>query len=310
MQCMSRVDNMKKSIGIIGAGAVGTTLAYSLITANIPTDIILVDNDTNRCYGEFLDLSDSLPLNTSSTSLKTGTISDLRTADIIVIAAGSKQQPGQSREDLLTVNKQVVKSVIDQLIPINPATLLIMVTNPVDTLTRYALALSSLPSNQVCGSGTYLDSLRLRKLISDTLHISAESIHVDIYGEHGDLQTVAWSTATVNGTSLSALLESRAIALHKKTRDRASEIISCKGATCYGIGRSVADLCALIIFDQKKVVPLSIYDPASDVCYSMPCIVGESGFKQFLPVTLTSDEQENLHRSITKLKTLWQTIGT
>ncbi len=299
---------MKKKIGIVGAGAVGTTIAYSLITTNIPADIVLVDIDTNRCYGEFLDLSDSLPLNTSSTSLKPGTIADIRAADIIVIAAGSKQQPGQTREDLLTVNKQVIKSIVDQLIPFNQNTVLIMVTNPVDTLTRYALELSSLPPEQVCGSGTYLDTLRLRKLISDALNISAESVHVDIYGEHGDMQTVAWSSARVNGTSLSELLGTQAPLLYKKTRDRAFEIIACKGSTHYGIGRCVADICSLIIFDQKKVVPLSIYDPASHVCYSMPCVVGESGFKPFSAVTLTDEENNQLNRSIEKLKTLWQSV--
>lgn len=306
------MSSMKKKIGIIGAGAVGTTIAYSLIINNIPADIFLVDIDKARCHGEFLDLSDTLPFNTSSTTIHVGTLKEIQTADIIIIAAGKKQEPGQSRHALLETNQKIIKNIIHPLLPLPSSTILIMVTNPVDVLTRYALEISKLPAQQVFGSGTYLDSMRLRQFIGNYLQVSPQSVQVDIYGEHGDSQFVAWSTAMINSIPLSLLPQfnyQEFVNLAHQVRTRAYEIIKCKGSTFYGIATCITDICKMIIFDQKKVIPVSVYEKKSDICYSIPCVISAKGIEQILPLSINNQEFEQLKNSIQIIQFLWQTAN-
>jgi L-lactate dehydrogenase len=295
---------IQSKIAIIGAGSVGTTTAYALILQNTAAEIILVDANEIRCRGEILDLSDVLPFS-QTTLVHAGTMADAAQADIIIIAAGARQKPGQSRTELLAANKNIISSIITQLKPISPHTIIIMVSNPLDILTLHAQELTGLPRNQIFGTGTFLDSLRLRKLIAQKINVAEKSVHAYILGEHGDTQFPAWSLAHVDGMPLAQfpqltlpILEN----LAAQARDKAYEIISCKDATFFGIATCAAKICHAILFDQKLILPLSTYQEKYRVCLSMPAILGKGGIEKPLDVILTKDEQARLELSALALK--------
>ncbi|HRN78354.1 MAG TPA: L-lactate dehydrogenase [Candidatus Dependentiae bacterium] len=294
-----------KKIAIIGAGSVGTTTAYALILYNTPAEIILIDIDHNRCKGEVLDLADTIGFS-STPGIYSGTCQDACNADIIVIAAGARQKPGQKRSELLETNKKVVEAVLDQLRFVQKHAIVIMVTNPLDPLTWYAQEKLSLPRAQIFGTGTFLDSQRLQGILSQKLNISRESIQAYILGEHGDMQFPAWSITRINEKPLAMfnLSEETLNTIAQETRNKAYEIISCKGATFYGIATCVAIICHAIIFDKKFILPLSIYLENFGVCMSMPAILGKQGIEQVLDITLNSHEQESLARAATVLKNM------
>ncbi len=293
-------------IAIIGAGTVGSTTAYALMLQNIATDIILVDIDEPRCKGEMLDHSDTLSFSGTSV-IRSGTSKEAGQAKIIIIAAGARQKPEQSRIDLLQTNKKIVSSVIEKIEPINPETIIIMVTNPVDILTFHAQNLVQLPKTQVFGSGTFLDTQRLRGIIAEKINIAEQSIHAYILGEHGDTQFPAWSCARVAGIPLldfPELTEKDLDAIAEKTRQQAYEIIACKGATYYGIAACVTAMCENILFDQKRVLPLSCYIEEFGICLSIPVVLGKNGIEQILSMPLNQQEQEKLAYSAEQLRTL------
>ncbi len=296
---------MKHSkIAIIGAGAVGTTTAYALILQSITAEIILVDINETRCNGEILDLSDALPFGNNS-FIKSGKIKDASQADIIVIAAGARQKPGQSRLELIDTNQQVLMSILNKLQPINPSAILIMVTNPVDIIALCAQEYSGLPKKQVFGSGTFLDSMRLRELISQKINIAEQSIHAYILGEHGDSQFAAWSCAQVGGIPLLEYLglnKKELDIIEQTTRDKAYEIIKCKGSTFFGIATCVAAICRIIIFNEKRVIPVSCFIEKFGISLSMPTILGENGIEKILSIPLNTEEQTKLESSAQKLK--------
>lgn len=291
-------------IAIIGTGSVGTAAAYALILQNIDAEIILVDANKERCRGEFLDLSDALPLS-QTTTIYTGSFEDAGQADIIIITAGARQNPGQSRTELLATNKQVTTSIITQIKPINPHSIIIMVSNPLDVLTLHAQKLSGLPHKQVFGTGTFLDSLRLRKLIAEKINVAEESIHAYILGEHGDSQFPAWSMAHVDGVPFSQfpmLSQDVLDGITQQARDKAYEIIASKGATFFGIGSCVSKICQAILFDQKLVLPLSSYQDKDEVCLSMPCVLGRNGIEKQLDLVLSNEELKKLEASAKAIK--------
>lgn len=291
-------------IAIIGAGSVGATVAYTLIQRNLPVEIYLVDINEQRCKGEILDLSDALAFCKTST-VKSGTTTDVKQSDIIIIAAGARQAVGQSRLALLQKNEQIIKDIIKQIVPLKKEAILIMVTNPVDILALHALKLSGLKETQVFGSGTILDSMRLRKLVAEYLKISSHSVHAFILGEHGDSQFPAWSISSVAGIPIleyptldRKILDNFAV----QTREEAYEIIRCKGSTFFGVASCVASMCENIIFDQKAIVPLSCFIKELDACLSIPCVLGKDGIEQQLPLNLTQEEQQLLRKSADSLK--------
>ncbi len=294
-----------KKIAIIGAGAVGSTTAYALMLKNIIAEIILVDIDEERCKGEILDLSDASFCSTSK--IHGGTAQDAAQADIIIIAAGIRQKPKQTRIELIATNRSIISAILEQIRPISLHTIIIMVTNPVDILTLDAQQSSGLPRNQVFGSGTFLDTQRLCGILAKKLNIASQSIDAYILGEHGDTQFPAWSNAYIAGIPLHDFPQINQKELNQiaeKTRKKAYEIISCKGATYYGIATCVATMCQAIIFDQKLVMPLSCYIPSFDVCLSMPAVLGENGIEQILPIPLNEKEQQQLSHSAEHLQKL------
>ncbi len=291
-------------IAIIGAGSVGTTLAYTLAQRNLPVEIIIVDINEQRCRGEILDLSDALTFCKTS-SVKLGTPSDVKQADIVVIAAGARQEVGQSRLELVQTNKKIITDIMAQIAPLKNDTILIMVTNPVDILTFHALKLSGLDEKQVFGSGTILDSMRLREFIAEYLKISPRSIHAYILGEHGDSQFPAWSISSIGGTPILEYPNLNKKILNdcaQKAKNLVYEIIKCKGSTFFGVASSVASICETIIFNQKAIIPLSCLVNELNVCLSVPCVLAKDGIAQQLPLNLTQDEQQLLKKSADILK--------
>lgn len=288
---------MKHSkIAIIGAGSVGSTTAYALLLKNIAAEIILVDIDESRCHGEILDLSDAC----TASKIRSGNAQDAAQADIIIIAAGKAQKPGETRLQLLEINKKIITDIFTTIKPINPAAIIIMVTNPVDPLTALAQSISGLPHHQIFGTGTFLDTLRLRSAIAEKTSVARESIHAYVIGEHGDSQTIAWSSAEIAGTPITHfpnMLEQNFEAIADQVRNTAYDIIACKGSTHFGIATCVAALCQAIIFDEKRVIPLSTYIKSYNVVFSMPCILGEKGIEKIILIPLNDDEQKRLKKS-------------
>jgi len=291
-------------IAIIGAGSVGATTAFALMLRNVASEITLIDIDEARCEGEILDLSDALSLSKSS-KIKRGTIDDAKKSNIIIICAGARQKPGQTREELLIINKKVIHSIINNLKPLNKNVILIIVTNPVDIITYYAQKESDLPKNQIFGTGTFLDTQRIRGLISKSLNIAEQSIHAYSLGQHGDTQFVAWSSASIAGKPLLEFPQINKETLNlflEATKNKAYEIIKCKGAPFFGIAACISAICENIIFDQKYVLPLSTYIKEFDICLSMPVVLGENGIEKIINLPLNKEEKKLLKMSVNKLK--------
>jgi len=307
---MSELKHKKhSSIAVIGSGAVGASSAYALILKGVAAEITLVDIDLDRCEGEVLDLEDSLGFSSSSV-VRHGTSKEAGQSDIIVITAGAAQKPGQTRQDLVDINLKIMKSVIDSMQPINPDAKLLIVANPVDILTYYAQKFSGLKKNQVFGSGTFLDTQRLRRYLSDKLNIEGNSIHIYILGEHGDTQFPAWSVAQVGGIHLTSFpgVDTQLIEQATKfTREKAYEIIKKKKATYYGIGACVASLCSSILFNQRCVRAVSCYQDSLGVSLSMPAVIGENGIEQILSLNLNEQELDKLRGSVAALKKVLET---
>lgn len=289
---------MKSKIAIIGAGAVGSTTAYALLLNNLVSQIILVDTDKNRCTGELLDLQDTLAF-VHTSSVVMGRYEDARNADIIIITAGHPQKPGKGRQELLHINKTIIASIIQKLEPLDPNTILIVVTNPLDTLVYYTQQLAHLPSNQIIGTGTLLDTQRLRTILSQKISVAEQSVDAYMLGEHGDSQFAAWSTASIAGIPLRAFgIDSLAETdIVNSVRKQADEIIKCKGATRYGIASCVTFICKTILFNQKRVLPLSCYIESLNVCLSLPVVLGRQGIEKILYPSLNQREEKALVKS-------------
>ena len=293
-------------IAIIGAGDVGTTTAYALILQNINAEIILADINEIRCRGEVLDLSDALPLCEQS-QVRSGTTHDVSQSDIIIIAAGVRQKPEQSRTELFDANKKVMTDIIEQIKPLQTHAIIIIVSNPLDQLTLLAQKISGLPRNQVFGTGTFLDSQRLREFIAQKINVSEKSIHAYVLGEHGDTQFPAWSSATIAGEPLLNFMrcsEKDLDTIAQAAKDKAYEIISCKGATFYGVAACVAAICRTILLDEKRVIPLSCYVEKFGVCLSMPVVLGARGIEQIVDIPLNAKEQGQLLISAQSIQAL------
>lgn len=299
---------MKSSVAIIGAGNVGSTAAYALMMRNLVSSILLVDVDEKRCQGEVYDLVGALSFGGAS-DIHKGTLQQAGQANIVVIAAGKAQKPNQPRLELLRENQEIITSIIKGMQPLRKDLIIIMVTNPVDVLTMLVQDVAGLPRNQIFGSGTLLDSQRLRNIIGERLAIAQKSIHLYALGEHGDSQFVAWSLANIGGVPLiqfpgltQSFLDECAI----KAKNYAYEIIACKGSTSFGIAGCVSAYCQNILFDLNRVTPVSCYQEEFGICLSMPAVLGMQGIKQILKLPLNEQEYEYLNKSAKIIKESYQ----
>jgi L-lactate dehydrogenase len=290
-------------VAVIGVGAVGATTAYSIMMRNIASEIILVDICQEKCMGEVFDMSDAIPASSTS-RITLGTLKEAGRADIIIMTAGIRRKPGQTRLDLIRVNYKILANIIENMGSINPKAVVIVVSNPVDIMTYAVQRLVNIPMNQVFGSGTYLDTQRLRGYIADKVNVSPQSVDAYILGEHGDTQFAVWSSAQIAGVPLSnfdGITAQELDSLAQAARQKGQDIISLKDATFYGIASCVTDICESIIFNQKRVFPVSTYLERYGVCLSMPAVIGENGIERILAVPLDETEKNKLAYSAEKL---------
>lgn len=289
-------------IAIIGAGSVGATCAYALLLRRISSQILLVDPDIPRLNAQVQDLSDAAFL--SNTRVRSATPREAGQCNIVVITAGAKQREGESRRDLIHRNHAIISCVIQDMSPTRNDAVLLLVSNPVDALTYFAQKLSGLPKGQVIGSGTYLDSVRLRSALAQQIQVADADIDAYVLGEHGDSQTVAWSTAAVAGRPIQSLVPSASSlsSLAIAAKDKAYSIIAAKGATAYGIASVVSAICESIIFDQRHVRPLSHWVERFGTCISLPAVLGNGGVLRTIDIPLNEEEDEKLLKSVEKIK--------
>jgi len=293
---MMNTSTVLPKIAIIGAGSVGTTIAYSIILRSLHATIWLADKNTDLCHGQVKDLDDAAFH--SSTQIKYADIKETGTCDIIIVTAGAKQRPGESRADLVDRNNEIMSSIISSMGTLNPRTIWMVVANPVELLTILAQKLTKLPPCQVIGTGTFLDTQRLRLSLARKLAINSNSIHCNVVGEHGDRQIVAWSNAIISGglpllshPQMKTLSPDDLKTLEHEISRRAYDIIALKGSTHYGIGYCVSVLCDAVLSDSHTVYPIACYHPEYKTYLSFPTILARQGVVGPVPNILFNDEE-------------------
>ena len=306
--------NIRKAV-MIGCGFVGAASAFCLMQSGLFSEMVMIDSDSNKAEGEALDISHGIPF-AKPMKIYAGNYDDIKGASVIIITAGANQKPGETRLDLVKKNISIFKSIIPEITKRNYKGIILVVANPVDILTTVALKLSGLPENKVIGSGTVLDTARLKYRLGEHLNVDSRSVHAFIIGEHGDSEIAAWSSANVSGIPLNKFCEMRGHFNHKEATHRiaedvknsAYEIISKKNATYYGIAMAVKRICEAIVRDEKSILPISSMmhgeHGIEGVSLSMPAIVGKDGVETHVPIQLNQEEIEKLQKSAQTLKNI------
>lgn len=297
-------DNMKNKIVLIGCGNVGMSYAYALLNQHTYVDeLILIDMNKDKIEGEAMDLNHCLAYSPSRVLVRVGDYSDCKDARIVVIAAGAAQEVGETRMDLIHKNSKIFKSIVSQVMESGFDGIFLVATNPLDVMTYLTLKYSGLPSNKVIGSGTTLDTARLRYLISNKVNVCPKDIQAYVIGEHGDSEFVAWSNANIALTGMDFFLtKEEQSSIEEEVRNSAYEIIKRKGSTYYGIGMCLVRITCAILEDKKLILPVSSYDSKNDVCISTPAIVDQEGVCEKIYIPLSKDETEKLKKSINVIK--------
>ena len=314
MNEIKETNNFNKAV-IVGCGFVGSASAFCLMQSGLFTELVLIDSDSKRAEGEALDISHGIPFS-KPMKIHAGDYDDVKNAGIVIVTAGANQQPGETRLDLVKKNINIFKTIIPEIKKRNFNGILLIVANPVDILTYAAVKLSALPENRVIGSGTVLDTARLKYAIGRHLNVDSRSVHAFIIGEHGDSEIAVWSSANVSGVPLNNFCEMRGHYDHKNATEKiatdvknsAYEIISMKKATNYGIAMSVKRICEAIVRNERSILPVSTIMHGeygiSDVSLSMPAIVGKDGIETLVPISLSFDELSKLQESAHALKNI------
>lgn len=295
---------MSGKIMIVGTGNVGSSIAYALLNQRTAVkEIILVDIDNEDAKGEVMDLSDALAVAPSYLKLKAGGYPDARDADVCIITAGANQKPGETRTDLVKKNAKIIKEIVESVMNSGFNGIFLMVSNPVDTLSFLTYKYSGLPSEKVIGSGTVLDSARLRYDLAKKLDVHPKSVHAYQVGEHGDSEFALWSLATIGGEKIEKLVsKADRTQIELDTRNRAYEIIRKKGATYYGIGACVTQIVNCILNDERRVLSVSNYDDNNGIYDGFPAVVGRDGIVRRLELPLSEQEGIKLQRSANAIK--------
>ena len=296
---------------VVGCGHVGTTSAYALMMGGLAREIVLLDVDARRAEGEAMDLEQAAAL-ARPVEVRAGNWDDAARAGIVVIAAGVGGRPGESRLDLLGRNVVVIRDVMEKLLSRNFGGIVLMTTNPVDVLAQFAQEFSGLPVGRVIGSGTVLDSARLRAMLGRHLGVEPRSVHAHVVGEHGDSEIAAWSSARVAGVPLREFCEGAGVEcpdfgeLLRRVRRAAPDIIERKGYTSYAIASCVARICEAVLRDEHSVLPVSTLLTGQygirDVYLSLPCVVGRAGVERVIEIPLDNAEREGLRASADLLR--------
>ncbi len=302
-----------RKAAIIGCGFVGSSTAFALMQAGIFSELVLIDVDHSRAEGEAMDISHGVPF-AKPMKIYAGDYDDIVDASIIIITAGAAQKPGETRLQLVQKNVAIFKSIIPEISKRHCEGVLLIVSNPVDILTYVAQKLSGFPVNRVIGSGTVLDTARLKTMLGEHLSVDNRTVHAFIIGEHGDSELAAWSSAMVSGVPLSKFCEMRGHFNHDQSerhiqemvKNSAYEIIERKKATYYGVAMAVRRICEVIARDEKSILSVSSLMTGqyglSDICLSMPTIVGADGVEEKIPISLDEEEITKLMASAKALK--------
>lgn len=295
---------MKNKIVLIGCGNVGMSYAYALLNQYSYVDeLVLIDLNKDRIEGEAMDLNHCLSYSPSKVLVRVGDYPDCKDARIVVIAAGAAQEVGETRMDLIHKNSKIFKSIVDSVMESGFNGIFLVATNPLDVMTYLTLKYSGLEPSRVIGSGTTLDTARLRYLISQKINICPKDIEAYVIGEHGDSEFVAWSNANIALTGIDFFLdEEEKASLEEEVRNSAYEIIKRKGATYYGIGMCLVRITSAILEDKKIILPVSSYDKKNDICISTPAIVDKNGVREKIYIPLDEIETEKIKKSIKVIK--------
>ena len=307
-------------IAVVGAGFVGSSFAYSLMIRGTVSEIVLIDVDKKRAEGEAMDLNHGVSF-VQPARIWAGDFSDCEGADIVVVSAGLAQKPGQSRLDLVKANVEIFRQMIPKVKEYNDECILLIATNPVDIMTYAALKFSGFQPNRVIGSGTILDTSRLRYLLGERLRVDPRNVHAYIIGEHGDSEVPAWSLASVGGVKLEEYCAASSYIVHElrlndifeQVKNAAYKIIELKGRTYYAIGLGLTRIVESIIRDENAILTVSSllrdYHGVNDICLSVPTIVNRSGVREVLKLPLTDDETKEFQDSASALKKVAQSVN-
>ncbi len=289
---------------LIGCGNVGMAYAYSLVNQKDYVDeLVLIDINKDKAEGEAMDLNHSVIYAGTSIKVKAGDYKDCKDAKIVVIAAGANQAVGETRMDLINKNSKIFKSIVGEVMKNKFDGIFIVATNPLDVMTYLTLKYSGLPKNKVLGTGTTLDTARLRYMIADKLQVCPKDIQAYVIGEHGDSEFIPWSNANIALTSIKNFLkEDERKQLEEDVRNAAYRIIEKKGATAYGIGVCLTRITNSILEDKKTILTISSYDEKNKVCVSTPAIVDKDGVRNKIHIPLTDGEAKKLQHSIDVIK--------
>lgn len=324
---LDAVTRRTTKVAIVGAGSVGATMAYAVLMRGAARTVALYDIDAAKVEAEVLDLGHGVQFMPMADVVGSDDVAVCAGADVVVVTAGAKQKPGQSRLDLAESTIGLVRKIMPNLVAVAPDAIYLMVTNPVDLVTYAALKISGLPDGQVFGSGTVLDSSRLRYLLAKHTGIAVQNIHAYIAGEHGDSEIPLWSSATIGSVPLTSwpgmVAEDGTVTGHLDENDRrriadevvssAYRIIAGKGATNYAVGLAGSRIIEAVLGDEGRVLPVSTlltdYRGIDDVCLSVPSVVGRHGVGARLELSMSDDELNGLRRSADALRSAARRLG-
>jgi L-lactate dehydrogenase len=312
--------SLKPKVSVIDAGNVGMRYIYSLMISGFARSIVVIDNNKARAEGEVMDLKSCMPF-VSQIEISAGDYKDIENSDIVVITAGAKQKPGQARLELVKENIAIFKGIIPEIMKYAPNAIFLVVTNPVDVLSFAAHKISKKPWQEIIGSGTVLDSARLRLLLSQHCNIDARNVHAYVLGEHGDSEFAVWSRAMIGGALFKEYCAmcnkcDRKTALGgivREVKEFAYKVIERKGETSYGVGLSMTMITRAILKDENSILPVSClvndYYGINGVYLSLPSIVNKKGIRETFKIPLSEEEEGNLKNSADILKSVIKASG-
>ena len=314
------MSSKTSKVGVIGAGNVGADVANALVLLRKCVTVVLFDRTLSKAEGQAWDIEDTIPLLEEMEIIPSDQYEDLADSDVIVVTVGVQQKQGQTRLDTLSDNAEIMRSTIKELDRVAPNSIVLIVSNPVDVLTRVAIACSTRAENLILGSGTVLDTARLRYQLGKRLNVSKQDVHVYVIGEHGDSEFAVWSSAFIGTIPLTefpipqgAKLEQIQFEYAELTRKRAYNISERKGNTSYGISTVVCQLVETILRDEKQIFPVSVradanYGVGSEVVFGLPCIIGRQGIERQLLLPRNADEQRLLEESADQLNEAYDSL--
>jgi L-lactate dehydrogenase len=303
--------NGKRKVVLIGTGMVGMSFAFAALNQHLFDELVLIDMDKERALGEAMDLNHSLAFSGTNMNIYAGDYCDTSDADIVVITAGVAQKPGESRLDLLKKNAAIMKSIVDSVVKVGFEGIFLIASNPVDIMTKVAYDVSGFNPYRVIGSGTALDTARLRYIMGNKLYTDPQNIHAYVMGEHGDSEFIPWSQAMMSTKPITQIIpldEQKVLfeEVETQVRDAAQKIIKAKKATYYGIGMALCRIVRTILGNQRSILTVSAMLKGDygekDVFIGVPAILGKNGIQSVIELDLSKEELEKLHSSCETLR--------